>query len=113
MALARLAPIDRATLVYVAMALAFTLARGPRTWPAAVLLPLWLLLVALLAAGAVLVPAALLLSLATVYCQLHYAIDALAGAALAAAVLIAGRRAGYHSIFRSQGRRREAHGEAS
>ena len=47
--------------------------------------------------GAVLLPAAVLLSLATVYCQLHYAVDALAGAALAAAALIAGRRAGYHS----------------
>jgi membrane-associated phospholipid phosphatase len=39
------------------------------------------------ALGAVLVPLALLLSLATVYGQLHYAVDALAGAALAAAVL--------------------------
>ncbi len=56
MALVPLAPIDRATLVYVAVALAFTLADGPRTWPAVVLLPLWLLLVALLAA--VLAPAA-------------------------------------------------------
>jgi membrane-associated phospholipid phosphatase len=46
--------------------------------------------------GAVLVPAAVLLSLATVYCQFHYAVDALAGAALAAAVLVAGRGAGYH-----------------
>jgi membrane-associated phospholipid phosphatase len=50
MALVPLAPIDRATLAYVAVALAFTLARGPRTWPAVVLLPLWLLLVALVAA---------------------------------------------------------------
>lgn len=45
--------------------------------------------------GAVLLPAALLLALGTVYGQLHYATDALAGAALAAAALIAGRRAGY------------------
>jgi membrane-associated phospholipid phosphatase len=37
--------------------------------------------------GAVLVPLSLLLSLATVYGQLHYGIDALAGAALAAFVL--------------------------
>ena len=45
--------------------------------------------------GMALVPLSLLLSLATVYGQLHYAIDALAGAALAAGVLFAGRRAGY------------------
>jgi membrane-associated phospholipid phosphatase len=50
MALGPLAPIDRATLVYVAVAMAFTLARGPRTWPAMVLLPLWLMLLALVAA---------------------------------------------------------------
>ena len=50
MALGPLAPIDRATLVYVAVAMAFTLARGPGTWPAIVLLPLWLMLVALVAA---------------------------------------------------------------
>lgn len=56
MAVGRLAPIDRATLAYLAVALAFTLARGPRTWPAAVLLPLWLLAVASVAA--VLAPAA-------------------------------------------------------
>jgi membrane-associated phospholipid phosphatase len=47
--------------------------------------------------GAVLIPLALLLTLATVYCQLHYAVDAAAGAALAALVLIAGCRAGYDS----------------
>jgi membrane-associated phospholipid phosphatase len=47
--------------------------------------------------GAVLVPLALLLSLATVYGQFHYAIDSLAGAALAALVLGAARRAGYDS----------------
>jgi membrane-associated phospholipid phosphatase len=45
--------------------------------------------------GMALVPPALLLSLATVYGQLHYAVDALAGVALAALVLFAGRRAGY------------------
>jgi membrane-associated phospholipid phosphatase len=61
----------------------------------------------------VLVPAALLLSLATVYGQLHYAVDALAGAALAALVLIAGRRAEYDSGFRSPRGRTHAHGEAS
>ncbi len=44
--------------------------------------------------GAVLVPAALLLTLATVYGQFHYAIDAAVGAALAAAVLLVLRRAG-------------------
>jgi membrane-associated phospholipid phosphatase len=49
-ALGPLAPIDRATLAYVAVALAFNLARGPRAWPALVLLPLWLLLVAFVAA---------------------------------------------------------------
>jgi membrane-associated phospholipid phosphatase len=39
------------------------------------------------ALGAVLVPLALLLCAATVYGQLHYAVDAVAGAAIAAAVL--------------------------
>jgi membrane-associated phospholipid phosphatase len=42
--------------------------------------------------GAVLLPLSALLSLATVYCQLHYAVDALAGAALASAVLLASGR---------------------
>jgi membrane-associated phospholipid phosphatase len=42
--------------------------------------------------GAVLVPIALLLSLATVYCQFHYAVDSLAGAALGAFVLLVGLR---------------------
>ena len=45
-----LAPIDRATLAYVAVALAFNVTRGPRTWPAVVLLPAGLLLVVLVAA---------------------------------------------------------------
>lgn len=45
--------------------------------------------------GAVLLPAAILLSFATVYGQFHYAVDALAGAGLAALVLLLGRRAGY------------------
>jgi membrane-associated phospholipid phosphatase len=48
-AVASLAPIDRATLAYVAMALAFQLARGPRSWPSAALLALGLLLVAAVA----------------------------------------------------------------
>jgi membrane-associated phospholipid phosphatase len=47
--------------------------------------------------GSVLLPLAVLLSLATVYCQLHYAVDALAGAVLAAAVLLAAGAAGYDS----------------
>jgi membrane-associated phospholipid phosphatase len=47
--------------------------------------------------GAVLVPLALLLALGTVYGQFHYALDVLSGAALAAVVLFAGRRAGYHA----------------
>ena len=47
--------------------------------------------------GAFLLPAAVLLSLATVYCQFHYAVDALAGAGLALAALFADRRAGYDS----------------
>jgi len=38
--------------------------------------------------GAVLVPAALLLALSTVYGQFHYAVDAVAGAAVAAVVLL-------------------------
>jgi membrane-associated phospholipid phosphatase len=41
--------------------------------------------------GAVLVPAAVALSLGTVYGQFHYAVDALAGAALAAVVLLSWR----------------------
>jgi membrane-associated phospholipid phosphatase len=57
--------------------------------------------------GALLAPTALLLSLATVYCQLHYAVDA-----LAAAVLIAGRLARYHSHRSTPGRPR-AHGDPS
>jgi len=43
------------------------------------------------ALGPVLVPLALLVPLATVYCQFHYAADALAGAVLAGAVLVATR----------------------
>ncbi len=49
-ALAALAPIDRATLLYLAVALAFTLAHGPRTMPAALLLPGALVLAAFVAA---------------------------------------------------------------
>ena len=45
--------------------------------------------------GAVLLPLAVLMSLATVYGQFHYAVDAVAGAALAVLALYAGRRAGY------------------
>jgi len=44
------------------------------------------------ALGAVLLPLALLLALGTVYGQFHYAVDATAGAALAALVLVLGRR---------------------
>ena len=43
------------------------------------------------ALGAVLVPATLLLAQGTVYGQFHYAVDALAGVALAALVLVAAR----------------------
>jgi membrane-associated phospholipid phosphatase len=50
MAVGPLAPVDRLTLAYVAVALAFNVARGPRSWPAVVLLPLGLALVALVAA---------------------------------------------------------------
>jgi membrane-associated phospholipid phosphatase len=39
------------------------------------------------ALGAILVPAAVLLSLATVYCQFHYGVDALAGAVVASVAL--------------------------
>ncbi len=42
--------VDRLTLAYLAVALAFTLGRGPRTWPAALLLPLALAAAALVAA---------------------------------------------------------------
>ena len=47
MAVGPLAPIDRATLAYAAVALAFNLARGPRAWPSVVLLPFGLLAVGL------------------------------------------------------------------
>jgi len=47
--------------------------------------------------GVVLVPLAVLLSLATVYGQFHYAVDALAGAAVGLCVDGLGRRAGYDS----------------
>ena len=50
MAVGPLAPIDRATLAYAAVALAFNLARGPRAWPSAVLLTLGLSMVGLVAA---------------------------------------------------------------
>lgn len=46
----RLAAIDRATLAYVGLALAFTLWRGPRTLPAAALLPAALVATAVVAA---------------------------------------------------------------
>ncbi len=49
MAVGQLAPIDRLTLVYLVVALAFTLARGPRALPSALLLPLGLALVAVVA----------------------------------------------------------------
>jgi len=42
--------------------------------------------------GAALLPLSMLLALGTVYGQLHYAVDALAGAAVAAVVLVSGRR---------------------
>ena len=42
--------------------------------------------------GAVLLCASFLLALATVYCQFHYSVDALAGALLAAIVLLVSRR---------------------
>lgn len=61
--------------------------------------------------GTVLLPAAVLLSLATVYGQLHYAVDVLAGAAVAAAALIAGRRAGYDSPLTVPTDRTITHGE--
>jgi membrane-associated phospholipid phosphatase len=48
-ALGPLAPIDRLTLAYLAVALGFTIARGPRTLPLAVLLPCALVLTALVA----------------------------------------------------------------
>jgi membrane-associated phospholipid phosphatase len=47
--------------------------------------------------GVVLVPLAVLLSLGTVYGQFHYAVDALAGAAVGLCVDGLGRRAGYDS----------------
>ena len=46
----RLAPIDRLTLGYLAVALAFTLLQGPRMLPAVILLPLGLGLAAVVAA---------------------------------------------------------------
>ncbi len=49
MALGPLAPIDRATLAYLALALGFTLVRGPRSLPLVLLLPCALALAALVA----------------------------------------------------------------
>ena len=45
-----LAPVDRATLAFLAIALAFNLARGPREWPLVLLLPAALGLAAAVAA---------------------------------------------------------------
>lgn len=50
MALGSMAPIDRATLAYVAFAIAVTLARWPASLPGAALMPAGLLLLALVAA---------------------------------------------------------------
>ena len=61
--------------------------------------------------GSVLGPAAVLMSVATVYCQLHYAVDVLAGAALAAAALGAFGRAGYDSPLTMHNHRRSTHGD--
>jgi membrane-associated phospholipid phosphatase len=61
--------------------------------------------------GAVLLPVAALMSLATVYCQFHYAVDAVVGAGLAAAMLIAGRRAGYDASSAEPDHRIATHGE--
>jgi membrane-associated phospholipid phosphatase len=93
---------NAATAVPVAV-LAHRLLEGGSAWGTA--FPSSHVAVALVAAGcawrglrplgAVLLPAAFLLALGTVYGQFHYATDALAGAAVAAAALIAGRRAGY------------------
>jgi membrane-associated phospholipid phosphatase len=49
------------------------------------------------ALGAVLLPAVVLLALATVYCQFHYAVDALSGAALAGLLLLLLPREGYRA----------------
>lgn len=48
--------------------------------------------------GALLLPAATLLALATVYCQFHYAIDALAGALLAGVLLVALPAESHHAF---------------
>ena len=45
--------------------------------------------------GATLLPLAMLLALGTVYGQFHYAVDALAGAAVAAVVMLGARRAAW------------------
>jgi membrane-associated phospholipid phosphatase len=50
MAVASFAPIDGATLLYLAVALAFTITRGPRALPAVVLLPAALALAAVVSA---------------------------------------------------------------
>jgi membrane-associated phospholipid phosphatase len=54
--------------------------------------------------GAVLLPLALLLALATVYGQFHYAVDALAGAFVALVVVGFGRATSYHSAARASTR---------
>jgi len=98
-----LPPADNAATAVAAAALTHRLLEGGSAWGTA--FPSSHVAAALVAAGCalrglrplglVLLPAALLLALATVYAQLHYAADALAGALLALAVLIAGGRAGY------------------
>jgi membrane-associated phospholipid phosphatase len=110
---------NAATAVPVAVA-AHRLLQGASAWGTA--FPSSHVAVALVAAagawrgfrplGATLVPVAALMSLATVYCQFHYAVDAVAGAGLAATVLIAGRRTGYDSGSSVPGHRTSIPGEA-
>jgi len=51
------------------------------------------------------------MSLATVYGQLHYGVDVLAGTGLAVAALTAGRRAGYDCSLTVPTERTPTHGE--
>jgi len=98
-----LPPADNAATAVAVAAFTHRLLEGGSAWGTA--FPSSHVAAALVAAGCalrglrplglVLAPAALLLTLATVYAQLHYAADALAGAALALLVLIVGARAGY------------------
>jgi membrane-associated phospholipid phosphatase len=112
-------PAANAATAVPAAALARRLLEGGSAWGTA--FPSSHVAVALVAAacawrgsrplGAALLPAAVLLSLGTVYGQFHYAVDALAGAAVAAVALMTDRQAGYHSPLAVPAHETSTHGD--